>query len=241
VENIHKVFGMKCGRCGSDTKEGWTYCPKCGNPLRRRDLFSDMFDRMRREMKEMDRVFEKDMQFFDISPFFRQQKPRGSGFTIRITRAGGKEPRVSVKTFGNVDNNVKRELSEELEEMGVSKQPKPEKREHKEGFLREMIPAGGPAEPIREAPKKDELEKVCEPRSTEEPECEVRPLEDRVVVEIKLPGVKEDDIRIKELESSVEVKAMVKDKAYFKILTKPENRRIAGKSFRNGVLRIELQ
>jgi HSP20 family molecular chaperone IbpA len=133
---------------------------------------------------------------------------------------------------------VKREISEDLEEMGVSGR-KSEKREHKEGFLRRMIPAGGPAEPGREAPKKDEHP---EPRSTEEPECEVRPLEDRVVVEIKLPGVRsEDDIRIKELESSVEVKAMVKDKAYFKILTKPENRRIAGKSFRKGVLKIELQ
>ncbi len=232
---------MKCGRCGNDAKEGWTYCPKCGNPLRRRDVFSDMFDRMRREMKEMDRVFEKDMQFFDISPFFRQQKPRGSGFTIRITRAGGKEPKVSVKTFGNVDNNVRRELSEELGEMGVPKQPKPEKREHKEGLLRRMIPAGGQAEP-REAHKEAlEKEEHREPRSTEEPECEVRPLEDRVVVEIKLPGAKEKDIRIKELESSVEVKAMVKDKAYFKILTKPENRRITGKSFSKGVLKVEFQ
>jgi len=231
---------MRCGRCGSDAKEGWTYCPKCGNPLRRRDLFSDMFDRMRKEMKEMDRVFEKDMQFLDISPFFRQQKPRGSGFTIRITRAGGKEPKVSVKTFGNVDSSTKRELSEELGEM-VPMQPRPEKREHKESVLKRMIPAGRPAEPSREAPRKEELEKVCEPRSMEEPECEVRPLEDRVVVEIKLPGVKEKDIRIKELESSVEVKAMVKDKAYFKILTKPENRRIAGKSFSKGVLRVEFQ
>ncbi len=231
---------MKCGRCGSDVKEGWTYCPKCGNPLRRRDLFSDMFDRMRREMKEMDRVFEKDMQFLDISPFFRQQKPRGSGFTIRITRAGGKEPKVSVKTFGNVDKGMKREISEDLEDM-VSRQPKPEKREHKWG-LRKMIPAGGPAEPAEAQRETPEREKHREPKKTEEPECEVRPLEDRVVVEIKLPGVKsEKDIRVKELESSVEVKAMVKDKAFFKILTKPENRRIAGKSFRNGVLRIEFQ
>jgi len=229
---------MRCARCRNDAKDGWEYCPKCGNVLKRRDLFSDMFNRMRKEMKDMDKTFEKDMQFFDISPFFRQ-KPRGSGFTIKITRGGNAQPKVSVKTFGNVNKNIRDDIADELQEMV----PETSKPEHRREGLRRLIPAGRPVE-IREQKKehvREDLQRVCEPKITEEPKCEVKPLGDRVVVEIKLPGVKrEQDITINELESSVEVKAMVKDKAYFKILTKPENRRISRKTLNKGVLEIEF-
>jgi len=226
---------MRCARCRNDTKDGWEYCPKCGNVLKRRDLFSDMFNRMRKEMKDMDKTFEKDMQFFDISPFFRQ-KPRGSGFTIKITRGGNAQPKVSVKTFGNVNKEIRDDITDELQEMVPERTRKPEQREQKQNALRRLIPVGGP-----QPTEKRDLEKICEPKITEEPKCEVKPLGDRVVVEIKLPGVKrEQDITINELESSVEVKAMVKDKAYFKILTKPENRRISKKTLKKGVLEIEF-
>lgn len=229
---------MRCPRCGNDIKEGWEYCPRCGNVLRKRDMFDDIFRRMRKEMAEMDRVFEKDMQFFDISPFFRQ-RPRGSGFTIKISRSGNNEPKVSVKTFGNVDNGMRKEISQELKGMGIPGEPR--KEEEKRSLVKRLVPAG--RGPVNEAPKRESPRKeICEPKVTEEPQCEVRPLGDRVAVEIRLPDVKsENDIRINELESSVEVKAMVKDKAYFKILTKPGNTRITKKSFSKGILHMEFQ
>ncbi len=199
---------MRCPNCGSEVNERWRFCPVCGSRLER-DTFSDIFERMGRELKEMDKIFERNFEVFDLSPFFR--KPlRGSGFTIRITRKGNERPKVPIKTFGNVNEN---ELKSEMEKLG-----------------------------LREIPQEDRgrvsIEKA---KVTEEPETSVVNVGDRIVVEVKLPGVKDQkDIEIRSLENSVEVRAIAGDKAYFKILTKPPKANIVKREFRDGVLRIEL-
>lgn len=204
---------MRCPRCGSGVNEGWSFCPKCGSRLER-NLFGDVFERMGQEMKNelksMDRAFERNFEVLDLSPFFR--KPiRSSGFSIKITRSGSEKPKVSVKTFGDVD---RKELESETGKLGFEKAPKMEK--------------GG---------------KVCleRTRTIEEPETCVRRIGDKIVVEVKLPGVEDTkDIELKSLENSIEVKAISGKKAYFKILTKPTKANIVSKRFENGVLRIEL-
>ncbi|MCK4531475.1 MAG: zinc-ribbon domain-containing protein [Candidatus Aenigmarchaeota archaeon] len=204
---------MRCPRCGSGVNEGWKFCPKCGSRLER-NLFGDVFERMGQEMKNelksMDRAFERNFEVLDLSPFFR--KPiRSSGFSIKITRSGSEKPKVSVKTFGDVD---RKELESETGKLGFEKAPKMEK--------------GG---------------KVCleRTRTIEEPETCVRRIGDKIVVEVKLPGVEDTkDIELKSLENSIEVKAISGKKAYFKILTKPTKANIVSKRFENGVLRIEL-
>lgn len=204
---------MRCPRCGSGVNEGWKFCPKCGSRLER-NLFGDVFERMGQEMKNelksMDRAFERNFEVLDLSPFFR--KPiRSSGFSIKITRSGSEKPKVSVKTFGDVD---RKELESETGKLGFEKAPKMEK--------------GG---------------KVCleRTRTIEEPETCIRRIGDKIVVEVKLPGVEDTkDIELKSLENSIEVKAISGKKAYFKILTKPTKANIVSKRFENGVLRIEL-
>ena len=53
-----------------------------------------------------------------------------------------------------------------------------------------------------------------------EPLTNIRRLSDRVIYELKMPGVKSTkDISIVPLESSIEIKAVAKDKAYFKIIS----------------------
>ena len=204
---------MRCPRCGSGVNEGWSFCPKCGSRLER-NLFGDVFERMGQEMKNelksMDRAFERNFEVLDLSPFFRRPI-RSSGFSIKITRSGSEKPKVSVKTFGDVD---RKELESETGKLGFEKAPKMEK--------------GG---------------KVCleRTRTIEEPETCVRRIGDKIVVEVKLPGVEDTkDIELKSLENSIEVKAISGKKAYFKILTKPTKANIVSKRFENGVLRIEL-
>jgi HSP20 family molecular chaperone IbpA len=76
---------------------------------------------------------------------------------------------------------------------------------------------------------------------TEEPKTSVARSASNVVVSIQLPGVKSDkDIEVCELENSVEVKALAHDRAYFKILTKPSQFRLAKKRFEKGVLEMEF-
>jgi HSP20 family molecular chaperone IbpA len=208
------MINMRCPKCGAELKEGWKFCPRCGSRLGR-DMFTDVFSRMEREMKEMGRMFERDFEVLDISPFFR--KPiKGSGFSIKISRRSNEKPEVSVKTFGDVD---RRGLEQEIGKLGIRETPKTEKPE--------VEGEGG----------------VCleSAKRTEEPETCVRRIGEKIVVEVRLPGVNDSkDIEVKPLENSVEVKAMAGEKAYFKILTKPPQTNVVSKRFKNGVLYLEL-
>jgi HSP20 family molecular chaperone IbpA len=217
---------MKCKKCEKDMEKGWRYCPHCGH--KPEGLFggflsiSDIFSRMRKEMdqmaKDVDEDFEKDIEAFDISPWFNEiqniQKPVKKGFTIRIVSGTGKEPEVDIKTFGDVE---KAGLEKQLTEMGI----RPEHRTHEK--------------PREEKPR------LPAPKITEEPVTDVKRLDSRVVVDMEIPGVRgEEDIEINELEASVEVKAIAGDKAYFKILTKPEQFSLVKKDFSKGRLHLEF-
>jgi HSP20 family molecular chaperone IbpA len=206
---------MRCPNCREEVSERWKFCPKCGSRLEReRDIFSDIFERMDHELKEMDKVFERNLEVFDLSPFFRKPT-KSSGFSIKISRSGDEKPKVSVKTFGDVDRE---EVESEMEKLGFRETPKLERAVVKEKGI--------------------SLESA---KMTEEPETCVRRVGDKIVVEVKLPGVMDTkDIEVKTLENSIEVKAMAGDKAYFKILTKPGKANVVRKYFENGILRVEL-
>jgi hypothetical protein len=63
----------------------------------------------------------------------------------------------------------------------------------------------------------------------------------KVIVQMEIPDVKSiDDIDVKELESSVEVMARAGDKAYFKIIKKPEGHSITSKRYEKGKLFLEI-
>ncbi len=74
----------------------------------------------------------------------------------------------------------------------------------------------------------------------EEPETNVRRLSNRVVYEISLFGVKSiNDISISQLESSIEIKALGKEKVYHKVI--PVNLPIKIYDFSKGKLILELE
>lgn len=76
---------------------------------------------------------------------------------------------------------------------------------------------------------------------TEEPKVEVQNLGNKKIISIKLPDVKsQDDIYIKKLDQSIEVKAFSGDKAYFKLIPIPTNA-VVNEDFKNGVLKIEIE
>ena len=207
---------MKCPRCGSEVEKGWKYCPSCGETLQNGGFFNigRIFDRFQKMQEEISKSMEKDFEVFDLSPAFgKPLKKSARGFTIRITRAGNNEPKISVKTFGDVDKEtVRDEMKGMAGDMGMQKSPEPKEEK--------PLPV---------------------PKYTEEPQAHVKHIESGVLVEIDVPGVKsEKDVRVTELESSVEVRAIAGDKAYFKILTKPEDYRITRKELEKGKLVIEF-
>ena len=92
---------MRCPRCGAEIHKGWHYCPVCGFRLKgpASDV-DDIFSIVEKEIKEVDKLFEKNLEFFDLTPWFRKGK---RGFTIRITQNSGRKPDIVVKTYGDVD------------------------------------------------------------------------------------------------------------------------------------------
>lgn len=72
-----------------------------------------------------------------------------------------------------------------------------------------------------------------------EPSTNVRRLSNKIIYEIDVPGVKSnEDISIIQLENSIEIKAIGKDKAYFKLI--PINFPIKKHKLEKGKLFIEL-
>jgi HSP20 family molecular chaperone IbpA len=72
-----------------------------------------------------------------------------------------------------------------------------------------------------------------------EPKTEIRRFSNRVVYEIRLPGVKSTkDISIIQLENSIEIKALAKDKVFYKII--PINLPIRNYALSKGKLILEL-
>ena len=205
---------MKCSYCSSNLDKNWEYCPGCGALLHvERDVFGDMFAKVFDEFKDMNSLFQKDIEAVDLSPWLR--KPKGRGFSIKIVTGSGQKPRVEVQSFGDVDENQLK--SRVYSQLGV----------------RDFAPkeVAEPAKPkVFKSP----------PKTTEEPKTEIKRIGDKVIVEINLPGAKKEDIDVQELESSVEVKAVVGDKAYFKILTKPPQSSLIGKRFQGDLLSLDF-
>lgn len=217
------VIDMQCPNCGSFMDDDWSFCPACGKKTVRKKNeitgFSNVFNDIEKEMRRtMDDIFEKNFEAFDARPFFVQKPISGKGFSIKITTKNGEKPEVSVRTFGDVDpEKVKRNVSKCI---GCA----PEKKEEK-----------------GESITKDNLHKDP-PKVTEEPATNVRRMGESVVIEVKVPGVKDiGDATVQDLENSVEVRARAGDKAYFKIITKPDNFKLADTKFSNETLFLEFK
>lgn len=204
---------MKCSTCEYYVEEDWEFCPSCGSPTKRKDIFSDIFEQISKQFKEMNKLFERNIEAVDISPWFK--KPKGKGFSIKIITGLGKQPEIKVHSFGGIDEN--KIIKDIYNQLGIEKSKS-------DAIVNEI----------------NKQKPIKAPKTTEEPKTDIRRINNRVIVELKLPGAKKEDIEVNELEYSVEVKAVVGDKAYFKILTKPKESNIIEKKFENEVLHLEF-
>ncbi len=217
---------MRCPRCGYPMDDEWSYCPRCG-AKRNGDFFENIFTRFRKEFEEMNKLFERDFEAFDLSPVFKNRKT--SGFSIKITTSGNGKPKVSVRTFGDVDEKrIKKQIERQLGiKSGVEELSEAPQRTTEHTLL-------------SRTPRRMEKPKKI-PKVTEEPKTEIRRVNDRVIVEMDIPGVEDmKDIEVTELENSVEVKATAGEKAFFKIITKPHQSRLIDQRFEKGKLFLEF-
>lgn len=78
------------------------------------------------------------------------------------------------------------------------------------------------------------------PKTTEEPDTKIQRIQNKQIITLNLPDVKSlEDIELKQLDQSIEIKAFAGDKAYFKLIPIPLNAMV-NNEFKDGVLKIEI-
>lgn len=77
-------------------------------------------------------------------------------------------------------------------------------------------------------------------RDVLEPEGEIHHIGNHTIIQVKLPGVKEEDIDIRKLEESIEIKAFKNSTAYFKQVQVPLSSQILSHHLEGDELFIEV-
>ncbi len=224
----------RCYNCGNKVNGNYDFCPYCGTPLHKnkkedwgllgkKDLGSDFdaFDAFNKMnfYPGMNTIFNSLLknltkQLKDLNI----ENDKGKNLPEQKDKRIKKGISIHISTFGN---NPPKIILNSIGDKNLIPQHSLEKKG--------KLPRGISKEKIR---KISELPK-------EEPQTNIRRLGDRVIYEINLPGVKSvDDILITKLESSIEIKALAKNKSYSKLI--PINLHIMDYNFSKEKLILEL-
>lgn len=218
------MFNKKiCKKCGRKIDKNYEFCPYCGNKLKKSEDWGllgkeDDFESINefRVPKGFNILFNSlvkniDKQFKELDRGIGEENnisPKKGGISISISTSGSHPPKIRVNSFGNAPQFKKKE--------------KEIKKQIKE---------------VKNLPQTNLRNFSKLPR--EEPSTSIRRLSDRIIYEIKIPGVKSiKNISINRLENSIEIKAVSKNKAYFKLI--PINIPIRDYNLEKGKLVLEL-
>ena len=223
------MFGKKkCKNCNEKIGNDYNFCPHCGMP------FNEDSD-------------GKDWGFLGKKDNLDNLKfPMGSGFS---------------NLFSSLLNSLNEELKDVEPQPRISGESNGKKVNMKKGGISISISTSGNRPPeikvtsfgnSPELKDKEEMKRKkkfvnvspSDPRKfsglpKKEPETNIRRLSSKVVYEINIPGVKSlEDISIMQLENSIEIKALGKDKVFQKII--PINLPIRDYNLSKGKLVLEL-
>ncbi|MCD6371916.1 MAG: zinc ribbon domain-containing protein [Candidatus Aenigmarchaeota archaeon] len=208
------MFERRCPRCGKSVRSEWIYCPYCGYYLRgiyRRDLFDSIFQEIERSISE---IFRSDL--FKMPSIFEELEE----LERPLVRRGGISIRIERKS------GMKPKVF--IKTFGDYKKLEPE--------IRKRLKL---TEGVIEA-EEEKVRKI--PKVTEEPEVKIENKGLQTIITVELPDVeREEDVEIKRLEQSIEIKAYTDEKAYFKIIPLPKEKRIVKEEFKKGKLKIVLE
>ncbi len=212
-----------CKRCGKKVDNKYDFCPYCGNPINedkgdwgmlgKNDFIPSNELGLPKGFNMIFNSLMKNMskQFNEMNKLDKNPKKpiKKNGISISISTSNNGSPKIRVKSFGN--NNIQNQAQKQ--------KPQPKKNFSK-SFSQ------------KNAKKFSSL-----PR--EEPKTNIRRFSDKVIYEIEVPDVNSiEDVSITKLENSIEIRAITKDKAYFKLI--PINLPITNYNLKEGKLILEL-
>ncbi|MBM3228622.1 zinc ribbon domain-containing protein [Candidatus Pacearchaeota archaeon] len=187
----------KCKNCGKRINDKFSFCPACGSSIRSSKDYGMLG---RGDLEDPFEVFDKNM-FGGISGKMLSKMLSGAMNMLE------KEIQRNVKETNNIQKtnfelyiNGKRINPQEIK---VTKKLVPQEENKKiENFKFD---------------KKTQKKFPNLPK--EEPKTSIRRFSDKIVYEIEMPGVKSiKDVAIFQLENSIEIKALAKNKIFYKII-----------------------
>jgi len=215
------MLRKKCPRCGKKISRDFIFCPYCGTDIEK----------------------EKEKKNFG---FLGRNDEFVSGLNLDMPFG-----------FGKIFNSLLKQIEEQFRELDKEMEKKPDTKFKSGGIsisistdsgepkikINQFSPKKKPNEKTERKRLRKEMSKLnakkLEKLPKKEPETSVRRLSDKIIYEISLPGVKSlKDITINELENSIEIKAVAKDKVYFKLL--PVSLPIRNYRLRSNKLILEL-
>ncbi|MEM2089851.1 MAG: hypothetical protein QXL88_02050 [Candidatus Pacearchaeota archaeon] len=192
------MFGKKieCLRCGKKVSSSFKFCPFCGSRL---------YEEKDSLLEELDELEKMKLPFLFKFPMKKLMKQLAKELE-EISELEGKSERPAFAqgfsiSITNVDGKPIIKVSKLGAEPKVIK-PKVETKT-KQTELKDFSK--------KDAVKYARLKKI-------EPKTKVRRLADKVVYEFEIPGVEKDKVIINHLGNTIEIKALAKNKAYFKVL-----------------------
>ena len=188
------MFSKRCSRCESKIKNDNKFCPSCGLNLKGKYEQEDYG-----MLGVNDSIFEEQMNFSD-------------NFMEKMINSAMKIFEKQIKNINNEINN-----------------PKSNKRQNNPGLNVQFFVNGEKVfadnemqnqQPIKitNTISKEKLKRFSELPKTE-PKSKIKRLSNKIIYELIVPGVDNiEDVLINQLENSVEIKALSKDKVYSKNL-----------------------
>lgn len=232
------MFSKRCTKCKNKSSKNYDFCPYCGNNLNEehdredygflgkndfieKEMFPGIEDSFMDKMlsnafKMAEKMLEKQMKSISEEMIENQSKPRMQNNFPNMP--GNVDVQFFVngkKVFPQIPNQAQQrgqEIHEESKQVPIRIKNKISEEK---------------AEKFSKFPKK-------------EPQSKVRRLSGKIIYELEVPGVKNiSDVLINQLENSIEIKALGKDKVYSKTLNL--NLPILRYKLDKGSLVLELQ
>ncbi len=212
------MFSKKCPKCNTKVKKSESFCPFCGTGLRN----------PRREREDYGLIGLNDHE--EMVP----EMPFDSLLNVLLKNA-----------MKMVESQMK-----EIQKAPQPIQPSPPFGDNvkvqfyvngKKVFSTDSPEKISEVRPLK-VHKKMDSERLLKfsQLPKKEPKSKVRRFSEKLVYELAVPGVKNlDDVLINQLESSLEIKAISKDKVYFKTLN--VDLPLLSYNLSKGVLTLELQ
>lgn len=216
------MFKKKCSKCKNKIEKTYDFCPFCGKNLKSK------YD-------------NEDFGFLGKNDFIEDEKifGIGSGFMDKMIN----------KAMKMIEKQM-REMPNEFNQNPNQNQTNPRSNMHVQFFVngKKVFPQKVQAQqnqnqglqkkksPMLSKQKAEKFAKL--PRK--EPKTTMKRLAGKLVYELAMPGVEDvEDVLINQLESSIEIKALSKNKVYSKTLN--VNLPVIGYELDKGNLILELQ